>query len=57
MEQELAELAEGWEHLGDSARRAEAELALDRIRQGDDIARAGHTEFIVQGVARTSPND
>lgn len=44
---ELAGLAEGWEHFGNAARRAEALAALAEIRAGAPVAVAGHTAYQV----------
>lgn len=43
----LRNLAEGWKHLGDEPRAAEAMAALEDIENGADQAQAGHTLYAV----------
>lgn len=45
----LADLIEGWFHLGKPERAEGARSALVRIAEGDAVVVAGHTEYRVEG--------
>ena len=45
---ELRELADGWEHLGNPARQAEAKDALVKLAAGAMVVRVGHSEYRVE---------
>jgi len=43
----LRDLAEGWEHLGNDRQARRVRVALEELRSGSGVVRAGHSEYRV----------